>query len=204
MQENLTVFGNIPYKARAIKGTALSAAHAQEALQDVLDDTSVFFKMPTSSDILKVTSDSVYGVHKVVATVPQGTAFPEYMLNARVADLEPKLVNVVFEVGSLEDEDTEDEAMRASHVLEPSKPHQNETPKDISLLTLTCSKLELTYPELAELIGYEAKDVIAALGSGTINAPMKKAIELYLENIELKKELEESTKMKTALKEWLK
>lgn len=200
MQENVTIFDNTPYEARALKGTPLTAAHAQEALEDVLSDTSAFLKMPSPSDITKVKSDNVYGVHKLIVTVPQGTPYPEYMLNARVAELEPKLVNVIFETGGLD----EPEEFVAPQTPEPSTPHKSGPPKDISLLTLTCSNLGVTYPEFAELIGYEAKDVIGALSLGSITPPMKKAIELYLENLELKKELEESAKMKKALKEWLK
>ena len=204
MQENETLFKNTPYQARALKGAPLSAAHAQEALEDVLSDTSAFLQMPSASDILKVKSDSVYGVHKLIVTVPQGTPHPEYMLNARVAELEPKLVNVVFEVGEA-NEANDAEAFGAAQATEAFKPHQSSgVKKDISILTLTCSKLGVAYPELAALIGYEAQDVIGALSSGVVSAPMKKAIELYMENLRLKEELLESAKMKTALKEWLK
>jgi len=199
MQEKSTIFENTPYETRALKGTPLSPEHAQEALQDVLSDTSVFLEMPSSSDILKVRSESVYGVHKLIVTLPQGAAFPEYMLNARVVALEPKLVNVMFEVGALD----EIEEVSMPQMQEPSKPHHTAEPKDISILTLTCSKLGVTYPEFAEIIGYEAKDVIAVLSAGDVPAPMRRAIEFYLENLELKKELEASARIKAALKEWL-
>lgn len=210
MQEKQKLFQNIPYTQRTLKGSPLVPAHAEEAIKDVLADTSIFFQMPSISDILRVKSESVYGVHKIVVTLKHGTAHPEYMLNARVVELEPKLVNVLFETGDIIDPLEHEQALKMEAELQepapkPKEPqqttaeaealsHQNRV-KDISLLTLTCSRLNLSYPEFAKLIGYESKDVIAALSRGDIEAPMKRAIELYLENLELKQQLEALTKI---------
>lgn len=199
MQDKVTIFENIPYEARAIKGAVLSASNAQEAIEDVLCDTSAFFEMPKVPDILRVKSDNVYGVHKLIVTLPQGTPHPEYMLNARVAELEPKLVSVVFEIGEAQ----EPESIEIPNTQELLKPQPHSQKNNTSIITLTCSKLGVTYAEFAALIGYEAQDIIAALSSNEVNAAMKKAIELYIENIALKKELLEAQKMKKALKEWL-
>jgi len=203
MKETQTLFDNIPYHERTLRGASLLAEHAQEAIEDVLCDTSIFFQMPTIKDILRVKAESVYGVHKLVVTLKHGTSHPEYMLNARVVELEPKLVNVMFETGDVEDIhlplqeasiQTKEQTPRAPQAQNiqtaEQTPSQSNRVKDISLLTLTCSRLDLSYPELAALIGYEAKDVIAALSRGDIEPPMRRAIELYLENIELKKELD--------------
>lgn len=97
MQENVTIFDNVPYEARAVKSDALTPSQAQEAITDVLLDTSAYFKMPSRSSIIRVRSESAYGVYKVEVTVAHGTNFPEYMLSGRVAELEPKLVSVVFQ-----------------------------------------------------------------------------------------------------------
>jgi len=210
MQEELKLFGEIPYKTRVLRATPLLASHAQEAIEDILNDTSIFLEMPKLSDILGVRCESVYGVDKLIITLREGVAHPEYMLNARVAQLEPKLINVLFESGEFLQEQMQESAQTQSPQRQTQqtsgatqKTDSTSRPKDISLLTLTCSKLELSYPELAALIGYEAQDLINALSLGEIPKPMKKAIELYLENLELKKELEESSKIKSILKEWV-
>lgn len=199
MKETQTLFDNIPYTERTLRGASLLAEHAQEAIEDVLSDTSIFFQMPTIKDILRVKAESVYGVHKLVVTLQHGTPHPEYMLNARVAALEPKLVNVMFETGDREDPLMQEQALQAqeqaTQAQTPPLQTQEQAPiqsnhiKDISLLTLTCAKLDLSYPDFAKLIGYEPKDVLAALSRGDIEPPMRRAIELYLENLELKERL---------------
>lgn len=201
MKETQTLFDNIPYTERTLKGESLLAAHAQEAIEDVLCDTSIFFQMPTIKDILRVKAESVYGVHKLVVTLQHGTPHPEYMLNARVAELEPKLVNVMFETGDREDPLMQEQILQAQEQAiqkqaqtpplqtQQQMPTQSNHVKDISLLTLTCAKLDLSYPDFAKLIGYEPKDLLAALSRGDIEPTMRRAIELYVENLELKERL---------------
>ena len=206
MQENLKIFNKIPYEVRIIKGKFLSTEQAEEAINDVLQDTSAFFKMPLLSDIVKVKSDNVYGVYKLIVTLPQGTSFPEYMLNARVEALAPKLVNVIFETAELEQAEEFKSLENAESVsnVNTSKPAQSHSPQGPNFIAQVSSQLGLTYKELSELIGYETTEVVEALSSGIVSKPMKKALELCVENVELKKEIENSKKIKDALKEWLK
>ena len=63
--------------------------------------------------------------------------------------------------------------------------------------------LGLTYSQLAEQIGYGENSVSNA-SRGEISKAMCKAIDLYVENLNLKKELENSRKIKNTLQEWLK
>ena len=76
------------------------------------------------------------------------------------------------------------------------------TPKNI--VKSTCKELELTYKELGEAIGYGDGAIKNASSSGKISEPMQKAIQLYKRTLELEKELENSNKIKSTLKEWLK
>lgn len=200
MQENLKIFETIPYEVRIIKGSYLSVEQAEEALNDVLSDTSAFFKIPSRSEIIKVKSDNVYGVYKLLVTLAQGSSFPEYMLNARVEALAPKLVNVIFEAGELEEELNPTPIEES----EPVQSSQTPSPSGPNIIVMTSTKLGLTYKELSELIGYTTEDVVQALSSGVVSPAMKRAIELYNENLQLKKELEASNKIKSTLKEWLK
>ncbi|MEA1982319.1 MAG: hypothetical protein U9N39_02145, partial [Campylobacterota bacterium] len=147
MQENLKLFDKIPYEVRIIKGSFLSVAQAEEAINDVLSDTSAFFKTPTLSEILKVRSDNVYGVFKLILTVDQGTQYPEYMLNARVAELEPKLVNIIFETAEIE----ETEEFAPLQNIDISQPIEHAKGQGLNIIAQASTQLGVTYKELAEL-----------------------------------------------------
>jgi len=73
-----------------------------------------------------------------------------------------------------------------------------------NIVKKTCKELGMTYKELGEAIGYGDGAIKNASSTGKISEPMKKAIQLYKKNIELEKELENSNKIKSTLKEWLK
>lgn len=218
MQENSILFNNIPYEVRVIKGKFLTAQQAQEAITDVLSDKSAFFDLPSLSDIIKVKSENVYGAFKLIVTLSQGSSHPEYMLNARVEELAPTLVNVVFETADPEEllssqpasstqELTQNSSSQAPTSVEERPMAPKKTPEvnkeKINFISQTSSDLGITYQELSELIGYSINEVISALSSGAVPPPMRRSIELYKENIALKKELEISRKIKTTLKEWL-
>ena len=65
---------------------------------------------------------------------------------------------------------------------------------DENIVKLTCKELGITQKELAERIGYSESIVRQVASSGNISEPMKKAIELIVENYNLKKsELELKT-----------
>jgi len=72
-----------------------------------------------------------------------------------------------------------------------------------NLIKKVCKELNLTYKQLGEAIGYSEGAIKTAAASGKISEPMQKAIELYLKNLELEKELQEAKQIKETLKKWL-
>lgn len=65
-----------------------------------------------------------------------------------------------------------------------------------------CDELKMTYKELGEEIGY-SESAIKNAGAGEASEPMKKAIELYKETLNLKAKLEKSEAFKNNLKDFL-
>lgn len=72
-----------------------------------------------------------------------------------------------------------------------------------NLIKATCEKLNLTYAQLGEEIGYGENSVSNA-SRGEVSKAMQKAVELYKKTIELEEKLANSEKIKETLKEWLK
>ena len=198
MQEIAYLFENIPYKSKALKGASLLPQHAQEAIEEVLSDTSIFLNMPKLAHVLKARSESTYGSHKLIITLKEGVSYPEYMLNARVQELAPKLVNVFFEtIGFQEEEEafTQMQYAVATPQRETQTSHtavQEESPEggDASCVSKTREALGVTDQELGEMTGYDAQTLTKALSVGKISKAMQRALELCLENVALKKELE--------------
>lgn len=62
--------------------------------------------------------------------------------------------------------------------------------EDENIIKRTCRRLNLTYAQLAEQIGYGENSVSNA-SRGEVSKAMQKAIELYLRNLELEKQLED-------------
>ncbi|MDU7070038.1 transcriptional regulator [Campylobacter ureolyticus] len=60
---------------------------------------------------------------------------------------------------------------------------------DENIVKKVCKELNLTYKQLGELIGYGEEAVSKASRTGNISSTMNKALELYLENLELKDKL---------------
>jgi len=204
MQESIKIFKTIPYEARALQGATLLAEYAQEAIEDILADTSVFLKMPTLTDIVKVKSESVYGVYKLVVKMKQGVSYPEYMLNARVVALEPKLVNVVFESEGLEDEEMQESYQSISQEsLQTTQSSQATTKPTPNPIPALASELKMSYEEIASELGYEKEVIIASLSSRELDKPLAKAVDLYKENLVLKEALQETQKIKESLKNWV-
>lgn len=54
-----------------------------------------------------------------------------------------------------------------------------------------CKILKITYSELGEKIGYKESAIKTIVSSNKISEPLKKTIDLLMENMELHKELEE-------------
>jgi len=57
--------------------------------------------------------------------------------------------------------------------------------KELNIIKKTCKELSLTYRELGEKIGYSEGALKTASSTNNVSEPMKKAIELYLKNLEL-------------------
>lgn len=71
-----------------------------------------------------------------------------------------------------------------------------------NIVKKVCKELGLTYRELGEAIGYSEGALKMAVQRDNISPQMEKAIRLYLENMELKQELEEFQELKQLLKKW--
>ena len=75
---------------------------------------------------------------------------------------------------------------------------------DENIVKATCREFGMTYKELGEAIGYSEGALKTAVSTGKISNSMTRAIELYLKTLKLEKELENSNKIKSTLKDWLK
>ena len=72
---------------------------------------------------------------------------------------------------------------------------------DINPIKNTCKELNLTYKQLGEAIGYGEGAIKNSASTGNVSEPMRKAIELYKETLNLKKELDKLESLKIILKE---
>ena len=72
--------------------------------------------------------------------------------------------------------------------------------KNENLIKQTCKELGLTYKQLGEMIGYSESAINNASRQEKISEPLKKAIELYSENLKLKNELQDFRTLKDILK----
>lgn len=70
-----------------------------------------------------------------------------------------------------------------------------------NIVKQTAKTLGLTYRELGEAIGYNESTLKKSASTGDVSDSMQKAIELYLEVLELKTEIEQVRQFKTLLKE---
>lgn len=71
---------------------------------------------------------------------------------------------------------------------------------DENIVKKACKELNLTYRQLGELIGYSESAINNAARQEKISEPLKKAIELYSENLKLKNELQDFRTLKDILK----
>jgi len=67
-----------------------------------------------------------------------------------------------------------------------------------NIVKRTCRELGLTYRELGEAIGY-SESAISNSARGTVSEQLQRAIEMYLEIAQLKKQLSNCDKLKAAL-----
>lgn len=69
-----------------------------------------------------------------------------------------------------------------------------------NLVKKTAKELCMTYKELGEAIGYSESTINGASRSESLSEPLKKAIELYLENLKLKSDLKDFYELKKILR----
>ncbi|MBR2157346.1 MAG: transcriptional regulator [Campylobacter sp.] len=68
-----------------------------------------------------------------------------------------------------------------------------------NLIKQTCKELNLTYKQLGEAIGYSESAINNSARQEKISEPLKKAIELLIENTQLKQELTDFRTLKEIL-----
>jgi len=76
--------------------------------------------------------------------------------------------------------------------------------KEVHLVKRVSKELGLTYRELAENIGYSESSLRKTVSNNTVSSQLKTAIELYLENLKLKQELNELEDFKNTFRTFLK
>lgn len=92
------------------------------------------------------------------------------------------------------DIDTGDRICTKCGYIGPLSEFENE-----NFIKQTCKELNLTYKQLGELIGYSESAVNNAARQEKISEPLKRAIELYTENLKLQKELQDFRTLKEIL-----
>ena len=75
--------------------------------------------------------------------------------------------------------------------------------EEIHLVKRVSKELGLTYRELGEKIGYTEGSLKAFVSKNQINNSLQKSLELYLETLKLKKEIEESNKFKEIIRNFV-
>lgn len=73
-----------------------------------------------------------------------------------------------------------------------------------NIIKKTCKELGLTYAQLGEEIGYSGDTLRNIASKSEVSEQLKKAIELYLKNLELEKQLNDCNILKEALKNLIK
>ena len=75
--------------------------------------------------------------------------------------------------------------------------------KEIHLVKKVSKELGLTYKQLGEKIGYTEGNLKTLVSKNQVTNNLKKSIELYLETLELKKEIEESNNFKEVIRNFV-
>jgi len=76
--------------------------------------------------------------------------------------------------------------------------------KELNIIKKTCKELDLTYKQLAEKIGYSEATINKLASTGEISEAIETAINLYVENLTLKTQIEEIETLKKLLKSFFK
>ena len=75
--------------------------------------------------------------------------------------------------------------------------------KEVHLVKKISKELGLTYKELGEEIGYSEGNLRRSVSTNQISPQLKKALELYLEIIRLKKKEKDTAQVKEILKTFI-
>ena len=75
---------------------------------------------------------------------------------------------------------------------------------EIHLVKKVSKELGLTYKELGEEIGYSESILRQSVSKNKISSQLKRVLELYVETIKLKKEKEDTERMKDLIKTFFK
>ncbi|CAA6807876.1 MAG: Unknown protein [uncultured Sulfurovum sp.] len=75
--------------------------------------------------------------------------------------------------------------------------------KEIHLVKRVSKELGITYKELSEKIGYSESNLRQSVSTNKLSLQLKKAIELYLETISLKKKVDEADDFKSILRTFI-
>lgn len=67
-----------------------------------------------------------------------------------------------------------------------------------------CKERNLTYKELAEIIGNSEATIHSAIAKGELSVPMSKSIQMYQEILMLREQLKDYAELKSVLKKALK
>ena len=70
---------------------------------------------------------------------------------------------------------------------------------DDNIVKRVCKEIGLTYKQLGEAIGYSESALNNAARQEKISEPLKRAVELYLENLKLQQELADFKTLKAIL-----
>jgi len=73
-----------------------------------------------------------------------------------------------------------------------------------NLIKRTCKELGLTYKELGEKIGYSEANLKNSVSRNQVSKQLETSIYLYLQTIELQKEINNTKSFKQSLKDFLK
>ena len=69
-----------------------------------------------------------------------------------------------------------------------------------NIVKRVCKELGISYQELADILGVGISTINNSASTGKVSKQLETAINLYLKNIELEKELEEYNNLKATLK----
>lgn len=75
--------------------------------------------------------------------------------------------------------------------------------QEVHLVKRVSKELGLTYRELGEKIGYTESNLRKAVSDNRTTMQLKKAIELYLKNLELEQDKDRNTEMEEMMKKFI-